>query len=105
MKRNKKHLQQVHDDKSPFTQSPLRELIGPYGTSNHITELLNGQYPIDELELPAHTKEWLRWLKQTDEEREVARTRPKISPDMFRGAFKVTNEKTSSSTSHLHYTL
>ena len=98
MRRNKKHLQQVHYDKSPCTQDPLKEILGPYGTSN-ITKLLEGRYPIDKLDISPHARQWLKWLKQTEKERKTNPVPPTITPDMFKDLFKSTDEMTSSSPS------
>ena len=105
MHQNKKHVQQVHDNKSPFTQSPLSELIGPHGMGKQAIELLEGKYSVDEMDLPLHLKEWLKWLNQTEEEQAAESVPQKITPEMFSSAFKTTDEMTSSLPSHLHYTL
>ena len=67
IRRNKKHLHQVHDSKSPITQSPLKELFGPYGTTNQIADLLEGKYPVDSLDVTDLAKEWLKWMEMTDD--------------------------------------
>ena len=89
--------------RAPVPKTPLKSL-GPYGTS-HITELFEGWYPIDGLDISPHARQWLKWLKQTEKERETNPVPPTISPDMFKDAFESTDEMTISSPSSLYYTL
>ena len=50
-------------------------------------------------------KTWVKWFKMTPAERALRPVPPEITPSEFAEAFKLTNEKTSSSPSGLHYTL
>ena len=104
-RRNKRHHQQVWQEKSYPTQSPLREIIGDHGTTTQVKDLLEGTFDIEALDAPDHVKAWLRWLKKTPAERELKPIPSKIKPRAFAKAFKVVNEMTSSSPSGLHYTL
>ena len=44
-------------------------------------------------------------VKETEKERKTNPVPPTITPDMFKDAFKSTDEMTTSSPSGLHYTL
>ena len=95
----------MHDSKSPITQTPLKELFGPFGTTNQIADLLEGQYPVDSLDITDLAKEWLNWMEMTEEEKATSDIPDKITPEQFSSAFKSVREKTMSSFSTLHYTL
>ncbi|KAL7550562.1 hypothetical protein ACHAWF_015354 [Thalassiosira exigua] len=104
-KRNKRHYQQVWQEKAYPTQEPLIEILGEHGTTQEVEDLLEGDFDIDALDVPDYVKEWLKWMELTPAERALKPIPPKITPEAFAEAFKVTDEMTSSSPSHLHYTL
>ncbi|KAL7526267.1 hypothetical protein ACHAWF_005244, partial [Thalassiosira exigua] len=104
-RQNKCHHQQVFDDKSPPTCNEFQRVVGDHGVTPTVQTILDGTCDVDSLDLSEDMKTWVKWFKMTPAERTLRPIPPAITPGEFAKAFKLTNEKTSSSPSGLHYTL
>ncbi|KAL7523356.1 hypothetical protein ACHAWF_000490 [Thalassiosira exigua] len=62
-KRNKRHYQQVWQEKAYPTQQPLNGIFGDHGTTQEVDDLLKGGLDVDALDVPEYVKEWLKWIR------------------------------------------
>ncbi|KAL7547145.1 hypothetical protein ACHAWF_010466 [Thalassiosira exigua] len=92
-------------DESPPTSDERQSLIGEFGTSPGVEDQLEGDFDVDALNTTPHTKQRLKWLRLTPEERKLKMVNPEVLPEGFAKAYKVADKMTSLSPSRVHYTL
>jgi hypothetical protein len=93
-----KHYSQA--DGTPFTQSPLMDILGPYGTTEEATWLFDGTCHIDDnSDIDKAAKAILMNLKKHDGTKNVC---DHITADDLRQGYSKWRESTSTSPSGLH---
>ncbi len=93
-----KHYSQA--DGTPFTQSPLTDILGRYGTTEEARWLFDGTFQMeDDPEIGEAAKSILRKLKKQDGTKDI---RDHISADDLRQGYSKWRESTSTSPSGLH---
>jgi hypothetical protein len=95
--RNISHFSQA--DGSPFTVSPLIDLLGRYGTSEEARQLLDGEFPLENEDLTEATKKILELMKRVSPEGAIT---DEITADDLRQLYAKWRETTSTSPSGLH---
>ena len=105
MRRNKKHLQQLHDSESPHVSAEMEAVLGEHGTEDPATDLLNGVTArITENDSDCVTA-WRKHIAMTEAELSLPPIPAGIDPETFAAVFKEANERKSSSLEGLHYTM
>jgi hypothetical protein len=95
--RNISHFSQA--DGSPFTISPLIDILGRYGTSDEAKQLLDGELPLENEDLTEATKKILELMKRVAPEGAIT---DEITADDLRPLYAKWRETTSTSPSGLH---
>ena len=96
LQRNTSHFSQA--DGTPFTKSPLTDLLGKYGTNSHSEQLLSGTLDVGTINTTDATKAILRQLKRIS----PGTVSSHISADDVRKGYKKWRKSTSTSPSGLH---
>ena len=105
LRRNKKHLQQVCDSKSPPISTKMEPILGEHGTEGPATNLLTGNInQITEHDSKCVTA-WRKHITMTEAEQDLPPVFADLDPATFAAIFKEANERTSSSPEGLHYTM
>ncbi|KAL7531040.1 hypothetical protein ACHAWF_003607, partial [Thalassiosira exigua] len=87
-------LYQVWQDESPPTSDELQSLIGEFGTSPKVEDLLEGDFDVDAFNTTSRMKQWLKWLRLTPEEMKLKMVNPEVSTEAFAEAYKVADKMT-----------
>ncbi len=95
-----KHFAQAQG--TPFTIDPLQTLIGPHGTSDAATEILNGIHDIEQYPILAATKELLRQLEHPPDLKNTQDIPHNLSTEDVQECYKHWGEGTSTSPSGRH---
>ena len=96
LERNAKHFSQA--DGTPFTCSPLTELLGRHGTNANCQKILDGTFDTSTIQTTEATKEILRQLKRIS----CGTISTIITAEDVRTGYKKWRESTSTSPSGLH---
>ena len=105
VRRNKKHLQQLHDSESPHVSTEMEAILGEHGIEDPATDLLRGATAqITENGSDCVTA-WRRHIAMTEAELTLPPIPADIDRETFAAIFKEANEKKSSSPEGLHYTM
>ena len=92
-------------ESSPRSMNYFQKVSENFGASPLADKLLDGEITNKLDAFPSTVRAWPLQFKQTDQERECRPIDGFIFPDEFQQVCKVVNEKTSSSSSGLWYTL
>ena len=88
MRRNKKHLQQLHDSESPHTSAAMEAILGEHGTEDPATRLLSGTTAhITENDSDCVTA-WRRHIAMTEAERALPQIPADIDQETFAENFQ-----------------
>jgi len=104
MRRNKRHLNQMHAEERPPTRKEFQSILAEHGTSETAMAILNGTLDPSTIGLDKDATNFIKSLARRTEEEGLSTPRQMSTKD-FQESMKVTHEDTSSSASGLHYTL
>ena len=104
MARNKRHLQQTAREGGVTTGPLMNEIQANHGLNSRVDDLLAGRFETEH-EVPEEMAGWIKAVKQTDKEKATPKVVGVMTKEQFQYAFKIANEKTSSSPSGVHYTM
>jgi hypothetical protein len=101
IERNKIHFSQA--DGTPFTVSPLTDILGRYGTNQNADEILAGTYPLETIELPKKGKEAvMKILEKLGENCSKDGVDNYLTVEDYKNGYNRWRETTSTSPSGLH---
>ena len=104
LQRNKRHLQQTAREEGISTKPPLTTLRENYGFNSMATKVLDGT-PITDYELTPEMEAFFQALKRTPTDKSLPPILGEITSDDVRAMFKAAQERTSSDSRTLNYTL
>ena len=104
LQQNKHHLQQMASEFSPLSMNYFNKVTDNFRASLLADKLLDGEITDELASFPPTVRAWLLKFKRSNKERKSRPIDGFIFPDEFQQAFKVANEKMSSSPSGIHCT-